>query len=330
MKACVLKGNEDLSCQEVENPIPAENEVLIKVKACGICSSDFARCFNNGAYFYPLILGHEFAGELVSGKNAGSHAVVFPLLPCFKCDACRQKEYTRCFDYKYLGSRCNGGMAEYVAVPEWNTKVIPTSLDFSVAALCEPTAVAVHSLKKLGDISNKSLCVCGSGTIGILCGLLAEKRGASVTFSLRNNRKKNFLESLGFSNFIYDADNQRLFNCVIECVGSVASINTAVKITEPGGKIVFVGNPEQDIVFSKEIYWKILRRELSISGTWNSSYKNDSVDDWDTAIDFLSNNQCLVKRLITDRFSLDDGMNAFISMKDSNKLHIKGVFINEK
>lgn len=330
MKACVLKGNENLSCQEVDMPVPTEGEVLFKVKACGICSSDFARVFKNGAYFYPLILGHEFAGEIASGANAGKNAVVFPLLPCFKCAACCEKEYARCSNYKYLGSRCNGGMAEYVAVPEWNVKIIPSSLDCSVAALCEPAAVAVHSLKKLGKINNQSVCVCGSGTIGILCGLLARQKGAAVTFSLRGDRKKSFLKSLGFSDFVYDTDDNCQFDSVVECVGSVSSINTTVKRAKSGGKIVFVGNPEEDVVFPKQLYWKILRSELSIYGTWNSSYKNAPIDDWDIAIDFLNANQHAVSTLITDRFLLDDGIEAFNAMKNNNGLHIKGVFINEK
>ena len=334
MKACVLEEKNIVTYKEIETPSVKENEVLVKIKACGICSSDFHRVYGNSAYFFPIVLGHEFSGEIIEcGTNVdagllGKKVVVFPLLPCNDCEFCRQKSYAQCKNYKYFGSRCNGAMAEYISVPTWNIKVMPDDMQCIVGALCEPAAVGVHAANKIDDFNNKTVCIVGTGVIGIICGIVAKTRGADVSFVIRNATKKEFLQSLGFKNFV-DANTEEKFDVVIECVGSNSSINSAVELVKPKGEIVFVGNPEGDITFNKAVYWKILRSELTVKGIWNSSYKNAEVDDWDMAIDFLYNNQDVVQKLVTNEFKLSDGISAFEQMRNGTSLNIKGVFINE-
>lgn len=338
MKACVLTNKNNIEYKEIETPIINDNELLIKVKAVGICSSDFNRVYSDSAYFYPLVLGHEFAGEIIKcGNNIdkkkylNKRAVVFPLLPCFECEYCKQKSYAQCKNYKYFGSRCNGAMAEYIAVPEWNVKLLPNNMPFEIGALCEPTAVAVNAISKITNLdSTKSICICGSGIIGIICGIIAKTYGANVTFLIRNIKKKEFLSKLGFSNFIEEKSNTQQYDIVLECVGSNKSINNCINIVKAKGEVIFVGNPEEDILFEKSCYWKILRAELTIKGVWNSHFKNIENDDWDKAIDFLYRNQNEIGKLITNKFQLSDGIKAFEIMKDKSQIHIKGVFINEK
>ena len=334
MKACVLENKNQIKYKEVENPVLRDNEVLVKIKACGICSSDFNRVFGNSAYFFPIILGHEFSGEIIdcfndeNKKLIGKRAVIFPLVPCNSCEFCEEKSYAQCKNYKYFGSRCNGAMTEYIAVPVWNIKLIPEELDFKIAALCEPAAVAVHTVNKIKNLENKSICISGNGTIGIICGILAKTKNANVTYIVRNEKKLNFLKELGFKNFINEADN-KTFDICIECVGSNNSIKNCIEKTKSKGEIVFTGNPEGDINLPQKTYWKILRSEISIKGVWNSSYKNNSQDDWDLAIDFLTKNQPEVSKLITHKFKLEDGINAFNALKQDSHIAIKGVFVNE-
>ncbi len=169
--------------------------MLVKVLACGICSSDFNRVYKDSAYFFPIILGHEFSGQIVEcGEGVedsyfNKKVVVFPLLPCNECEFCKEKHYAQCKKYSYFGSRQNGAMAEYISVPLWNVKVIPDDMSCSVAALGEPTAVAVHAVNKIDNISGKTVCISGSGTIGILAGMIAKSKGADVAIVLRNDRK---------------------------------------------------------------------------------------------------------------------------------------------
>ncbi len=335
MKACVLKENKVVECEEIAMVQNFENHVLIKVKACGICSSDFNRVYRNGAYFYPIVLGHEFSGEIVECGNRvnndllGKKAAVFPLLPCFECEFCLQKMYAQCKNYNYFGSRKYGAMAEYVTVPVWNIKVIPDDMDCTVAALAEPCAVAVHTVDKIDNLNNKTVCVSGSGTIGILIGLIAKIGGAEVSFILRNDKKLDFLKSLGFKNFVYEGTESKSFDTLIECVGANSSLENCVKYVKSKGQIILVGNPNGDMTLEKKLYWKILRSELNVCGVWNSSYKNSETDDWDKAIDFLYKNSSIVSKLITNKFKLEDGIKAFDEMVNSDKLCIKGVFINE-
>ena len=334
MKACVLEENNKITYTEIDTPQIKNNEVLVKVGACGICSSDFNRVYNNGAYFYPLVLGHEFSGTIVktgteiSADYINKKVVVFPLLPCFECEFCKQKMYAQCKNYKYFGSRCNGAMAEYIAVPIWNIKVIPNDMDFSTAALAEPCAVAVHAVNKIENINEKNICISGSGAIGIMAGLIAKSKGANVCFALRNNKKVEFLKSLGFDNYITE-DNNEEFDVVMECVGTNDSVTHCISLTKSKGQLILVGNPASDMHLDKKIYWKILRSEINVSGVWNSNYKNQEKDDWDSAIEFLYYNK-IVSKLVTNKYKLKDGIEAFNSMKNSKEICLKGVFENEE
>jgi L-iditol 2-dehydrogenase len=284
-----------------------------------------------------LILGHEFSGEIVDCANEtdksliNKKVVIFPLLPCFECEFCKTKHYAQCKKYSYFGSRQNGAMTEYISVPRWNIKVLPEQMAYEIGSLCEPTAVAVNAINKIKQIKEKNICISGSGTIAILCGLYAKSLGGNVSFVVRNHTKIEFLKAFGFNDFIMESsENICDKDVLIECVGSNSSLNNCIKLVRSHGQIILVGNPADNMTLDKKLYWKILRSELVINGVWNSNYKNSDVDDWDIAISFLNNNQDLVKKLITDRFSLDCGIKAFEQLRDKDKIHIKGVFINEK
>ena len=216
-------------------------------------------------------------------------------------------------------------MAEYISVPIWNIKVIPSDMRFDIAAMCEPTAVAIHAANKIQEYQNKKVCIIGTGIIGIIIGLIAKSRNAEVNFIIRNNQKEEFLKSLGFTSF-----GEQESDIVFECVGSNQSLEQYINTVKSKGQIVLVGNPYSDMTLPKKVYWKILRSEITINGVWNSSYKNQENDDWDNAIRFLYENQNQLSMLITDRFKLEDGIAAFNQMKNTDKLSIKGVFENEK
>lgn len=333
MKACVLLDKAKVKLQEIPPPSLKVDEVLVKVYACGICSSDFNRIYGDSAYFFPLVLGHEFSGKVVAcAENVdktiiGKKVVVFPLLPCNNCEFCKEKCYAQCEKYSYFGSRQNGAMAEYIAVPFWNLKILPEVLQYEVAALCEPTAVAINAINKIKNIKNKTICISGSGSIAILCGLYAQSKKADVAFIIRNDLKREFLKTLGLNKFI-TSNNKNRYDVLIECVGEQDSLINCIRFAK--SQIILVGNPSSDMNLSKKDYWKILRSEIVINGVWNSNYKNKKCDDWDRAINFLSKNQSRVSKIITDKFSLNDEIKAFEQLKNKNNIHIKGMFVNEK
>lgn len=341
MKACVLESENNLVCKDVSAPQVRLGEVLIDVKACGICSSDLDRVFKGGAYHYPLILGHEFSGEIVDVASdvprdyISKRVVVFPLLPCMNCYSCRKEHYAQCSHYNYLGSRCNGAFAEQISVPLWNCRTFAPSLDFRIAALCEPAAVAYHAVVQGNVRQNTSVCIVGTGAIAVLCGIWAREKGARVIFICRNERKRIFLNNMGFEECILDCTGseqsvKKLLNgegadIAMECVGTDCSLESAILSLKQRGTLVLVGNPEGDKYLKKEVYWKLLRSEITMKGTWNSSFASYD-DEWTKVIHGLEKSPSLFRSLITHQFSLDKCQEAFRVLSDEKEFSIKGMF----
>lgn len=322
MKAWVLKGIEDIEQTQVAMPLMNKGEALVKIRACGICSSDLDR-FHKGAYHYPLILGHEISGEVIEvAENVeksliGKKVVIFPLLPCNKCQNCLNNAFAQCENYSYFGSRRDGGFAEFLSVPLWNLKIFEDRFDFLKASLCEPAAIARHTALRL---QGEEICIIGSGVIGILIGIWAKLASFKVCFLVRNQIKAKFLEQLGFE--VIFSPNKKFDSC-IECVGSEESLQSCIEATKSRGKIILVGNPKGAMNLPQNTYWKILRQELQIQGIWNSDYPQD----WDFVLENLD--KIPAQKLITHTFKLEECQNAFKTLSSDSNFHIKGTFINE-
>lgn len=345
MKACVLEGINKLVYKEVPVPPLKAGEVLLKIKACGICSSDYARVYKTGTYKFPTIPGHEFCGEVVdvapdvSKDIISKRAAIFPLLPCNQCPACKEEHYAQCSNYNYFGSRCDGAFTEYLAVPLWNCQFFGTNLDFKVAALCEPAAVAYHAVDLGGIKEGQTICIVGTGTIAILCGIWAKQKGARVIFIGRNVRKKDFLDSIGFHECLLDVDgleneiqqatNDYGVDVALECVGSDRALTTAIISLKQRGTLILVGNPDSDNkVLDKKTYWKILRSELTVKGAWNSNYSSFN-NDWAKVLKELEANQNQFIKLITHTFTFEQCNYAFETMTNKSIFSIKGIFVND-
>ncbi len=153
MKALRLYAPGDLRLEDVPIPFPKPDEVLVRVLACGVCGSDIPRIFEHGTYKYPLVPGHEFSGIIEkvgseTGKDwVGRHVVIYPLIPCRQCSSCYSGLYTQCLNYDYLGSRRDGGFAEYVTVPRSNIIPAPDGVPGMLSAMTEPCAVALHAVR---------------------------------------------------------------------------------------------------------------------------------------------------------------------------------------
>ena len=344
MKACVLEDIGKLVYKEVADPVMKPGEVLMRIRACGICSSDIPRIFETGTYHFPTIPGHEFSGEIIDAydeKNKeliGRRAAVFPLIPCRECPSCKEEEYARCDNYDYFGSRCDGGMAELLAVPVWNLVFFSGSLDFSDAALCEPASVACHAVDRGGVGEGDTVIVVGTGTVGILEAFWARAKGAAKVILIgRSEEKLSFIRSLGFENVINvsEKDPEQTVreltggsgaDVCLECVGNPQAVNTAVICAKKGGRVVLTGNPSGDITFEKAVYWKILRNELTVIGTWNSSF-SEKINDWKKTIKYMENGQLPADKLVTHKFSLAETCKALDVLKDRNTFSIKAVLL---
>ncbi len=338
MRAWVLEGINDLRLEDVPEPVlkspEDDNKVILKVKAAGICGSDIQRVFKTGAYHHPLIPGHEFSGEVVeTGKNVtnafkGMRAGVFPLIPCMECDQCRIKMYQRCAKYDYLGSRSDGGFAEYVKVPEVNLIPIPDNVSYEAAAMLEPLSVAVHAIKKGMPLNTgkREATVIGLGTIGLFISVFLSHNGYIVKgLGNREDRRKLFT-GLGFPEEDYspvDSVEKTDSPLIFECVGKPEAYEKAVKIAPPGGSIISVGNPLSDMTLKKEVYWKILRSELTIRGTWNSSFTRDKDDDWHFVLNALSGEWIDPEKMISHVLPFEGLMEGLEIMRDKKEPYTK-------
>jgi L-iditol 2-dehydrogenase len=329
MNACVLHAVGDLRYEQVPLPQRKPDEVLINIKASGICGSDVPRVFEKGTYRFPTIPGHEFAGVVVEADSldlVGSRAAVFPLLPCKKCASCRAEEYAQCTQYNYFGSRCNGGFAETIAVPLWNLVPVPDTVTMEEAAMCEPAAVAHHAVMVGGISTGDTVAIFGAGPIGLILGQWAKAFGASlVVLADIDAYKVDFAKKFGFAHAINSRETDVLeyikqvtgghgVDVCIEGAGATASLEQCMGAAKTFGKVVLMGNPTGEMKLSQKGYWEILRKQLTLKGTWNSSYGSQA-NDWYEAIKAMSDGRLNLKPLISHRFTLSQCHEAFEVMR---------------
>ena len=347
MKACVLHSIADLRYEEVILPKVSKGEVLVKIKASGICGSDIPRVYTKGTYHFPTIPGHEFAGQIVKvGEGVNSElkdkkVAVFPLLPCMKCEQCQIGEYASCSNYNYFGSRCDGGFAEYIAVPVWNLVMVPESLSYEEAAMAEPASVAIHALRQAGIEIGDNVVIYGAGPIGLLLGQWARACGTDRVMLVDiDDKRVSFAKELGFKNvwnskngdpveWVMGINNGRKADLVVEGTGVSIALEQCLKSARPFGKVVAMGNPLGEMKLSQKGYWELLRKQLKIFGTWNSSYVSLPKNDWKLAIRAMEQGKINVKLFITHRFSLNDCNKALDMMRDKTEFFCKVMFINE-
>ena len=330
MKAHVLFGVGDLRYMDVKKPLPRKGEVLVAVKAVGVCGSDIPRIYETGAHRHPLIPGHEFSGIVTEAADpegerwVGKSVGVFPLIPCHKCEACSSGRYEMCADYDYIGSRRDGAFAEYVAVPVKNLIELPPNVSYGAAAMLEPLAVTIHAMRRARVDSNDTVAVCGLGTIGSLLSMVLADRGVKSLFLIGNKdiQRKNvegmgaFAKFVKFARFIdarredaskaiMDATGGRGVDVFFECVGKNETFAQALESVSGLGRVLLVGNPYSDMGLSKDVYWRILRKQLFLTGTWNSSFTHDTDDDWHYALERMEKGRIEPEKLISHPLTLD-------------------------
>lgn len=345
MKACVLHGVGDLRYEDARDPKPKPDEVLIRVEACGVCGSDIPRIFEKGTYRFPLIPGHEFAGEVVeAGVDAdpglvGKRFAVFPLVPCRQCPMCETGRYAQCSDYDYLGSRCDGAFAEYVTAPVWNLVRVPEGLCTEAAAMAEPAAVAIHAVERAGVAADDSVLAFGAGPIGLLIGMWAKAQGARRILLVDvDPAKVEFAQRLGFPD-AHDAGKGDLeawvkdetgggADVVIEASGSSPAYEQAMRCARPFGKVVLLGNPAGEMRLTQDGYWAILRKELTVLGSWNSTYGDLPGNEWKLALESMANGTIDVGPLITHRVPLEGLCDALEMMRRKSEFSCKVMVVN--
>lgn len=355
MKAWVLHDANNLKYEELSMPVPRDGEVLVKVKAAGICGSDIPRIYRDGAHKMPLVPGHEFAGEVVQvGKWVDElwlqkRVGVYPLIPCRECDSCKKGYFEMCKQYSYIGSRQDGAFAEYVTVPESNLIALPDTVTYEQAAMLEPMSVAVHAMRQAKPAQTDTVVVYGLGTIGLLLIIFLLEKGITNLLVIGNkNSQKDMMKKLGLPEeryfdsslstdlmqWVNEKTNGSGADVVFECVGKSDTFSQCIELAAPKGTVCVVGNPYTDMTLEKHVYWKILRNQLTIVGTWNSSFFKsvfhadeygyyDEATDWEYVIHKLEEGKISPEQLISHRVSLSELGGALRMMRDKSEEYIK-------
>jgi len=325
MKAARLHAIGKFQVDDVPKPEPVGEQLLLKVGACGICGSDIPRIFELGLSKpnYPLTLGHEFGGTIVAvGKDADQSLInrrgaIFPLIPCLKCSSCISGNYAMCENYDYLGSRSDGGFAEYCLIPSaWH--FVPTESDQTtdeMLAMTEPCTVAQHSMRTGNVCAGKGVLIFGAGPIGIMAARWAHIFGADpvllvdvaddkVQFGTEHGEKVINSMKEDVAETFKKLSGGKLADVVIEGTGSGPALGQAIECARPFGNIVLMGNPSHDTTIKLKQHSLILRKELHINGMWNSHFADTPINEWTYTVKMMDRGRMKVLDLITHRTDL--------------------------
>lgn len=330
MKAAFLTGLRQLEIREVEEPRPGPGDVLIQVKACGICGSDL-RTYNHGHAHvtYPAILGHEFAGvvaglgEGVHGLEAGNRITTNVAVPCGHCPECIAGRYNRCDSILSIGEDLAGGFAEYVLIPAQTVSRgsiahLPAEMSFEAATLAEPLCCVLNGQELAGVGVGDTVVVIGLGTIGCLHVLAARARGAqhiigvdrvperlTVAQRFKANQYVNAQEKDTVA-VVLEATGGRGADVTIVACGSHEAQQQAVAMAAKGGRISFFGGlPKDDphvLLDTNRIHY----REITVVGAFGATFPTLR-----QAVGLIASEAVPVADLISDRFPLEAISQAF-------------------
>lgn len=335
MKAAVVCANEDVRYMEYEEPAVHPGMVKIRVKVSGICGSDIPRVLNNGVHFYPIVLGHEFSGDVVEiGEGVtkikiGDRVSGAPLLPCLSCDDCQNGNYSLCKHYSFIGSREQGSNADYVVIPERNAIVFDKSISYEQGAMFEPSTVALHGLNLNEYQGGGFVAILGGGTIGLFTMQWAKIYGARkvVVFDINSSRlalaKKLGADEVvdttkeGFMEMAKELTEGHGFDYVFETAGAAPTMYMAFELAANKAHVCFIGTPHVTLEFSQKLWENMNRKEFKLTGSWMSYSAPFPGKEWELTAQYFASGQLKFDEgLIAHRFPMSKAQEAFMLYKE--------------
>lgn len=331
MKALYNMGERQMELREIPTPVPAQDEYLIKIHACGVCGSDYEGYLGHTARRLPgHIMGHECAGVVEMAPKGGvypvgSRVIPFSNLFCGTCNMCRMGKTNTCESADFLGVlETDGAMAEYLVTKEKYLLPIHDALSFEEAAAVEPLAVAYSAITQIDADALKnaeSVLVVGSGTIGLFAALvLAQLHGKNVVVSdmLENRLAKakqiGAVETINPGKQDFNAEvrritNNKLFPIVVEAVGTAVTARSSIEALRKNGTVIWVGSTQKEVEIN-----------MQHVVTWNLRIQGSCIytlETFQTCADLVSSGKIDVKPLITNRYSLENAAQAFYDLENN-------------
>ena len=326
MKALLLTDYRRLEFQEVDDPLVGPDDVLVSVKACGICGSDIhGYDGSSGRRIPPLIMGHEAAGVIqavgtnVDGFTVGDRVTMDSTISCGSCYFCDQGNVNLCENRQVLGVSCDayrrhGAFAELLSVPARICYRIPDELPFEHAALIEAVSIAVHAVARTPIQPGDSVVVVGTGMIGLLVVQAAMVAGAGSVIAIDlDPRRLELAKELGAA-VAFNASANNIAECVqkmtggrgadvaFEVVGASPTVQTAIDSVRRGGAVTLVGNLAPTIELPLQ---SVVTREITLAGTCGSA------GEYPECIELMSSEQIRVQPLITATTDLEQAAGWF-------------------
>lgn len=339
MKAAVLQGQGVLTYRDVPDPEPfGDRPVLVRVGAVGVCGSDLLRFGKGTAYHYPLVLGHEFSAVVEQAPadsrfGPGDRVAVFPLLANPDDPLTEVGEPALGTGYDYFGSRRDGGMSEFLYVPERNLVPVPRTMPLLHAAMVEPAAVALHAVLKLRVPASGTALVIGAGPIGALAAQWLRILGwTRVLVADVDPAKRAVTSDLGFETIDAAGDTARQavqltgsgVDAAVEASGLPLTLLQALEATAPRGQVLILGDLKGDVTIPRALVSSLIRRELTVLGTWNSKIAPAGHSEWDMVVSNIASGRLQVAPLISQAAPLQDAGRTFTDMLErrvwSNKV----------
>ena len=307
MKTAIILQPKKIELQEQPVPYPAQDELLVKVMASGICGTD-VHIFE-GEYLgsYPIIPGHELAGVVEQVGNSitrfkvGDHVAVEPNISCNNCINCLNNRQNFCLNWQAVGVTRPGGMAQYVCVPE-NAAFNIGDLPFEQGAFMEPLSCVLHGLERLDMQIAGRVAILGAGPIGLLLLQVLRLNGVSdVVVVDKNPDRAIFARSMGADRSLTNLGDLEHDACdaVVDATGVVAVMARTLDFVRPGGKILLFGVPPVGSRMNIEAF-PIFRKGLTILSSFTSLRNSHQ------ALDLLKSGRLRVENLISHHLTLEE------------------------
>ncbi|SEP17151.1 NADPH2:quinone reductase [Halogranum amylolyticum] len=328
MKAATLTDAHTVEIDDTERPEPGPNELLVKINACGVCTTDLHMYSGSLTVDYPMVPGHESAGEVaavgeeIDDFQTGDRVAINPSIPCNECRACKSGRENLCHDLTSLGGAAkhiiDGAFAEYVTVPVGNVESID-DLDYRTASFAEPLGCVINGIDQIDLTSGETVVVIGGGFIGqLLIQTLRTSGAGTIVLSEPVAERREIGRKIGADHAVDPSDENPAtaipdlvgdVDVAIEAVGFPETIQQAYALTGPGGRTLIFGVPPEDATVELSPF-NLFFEEREVVGSYSLT-----PNTFARAVTLLQNGRIDVDTLVTDEFGLDGIETAFEQME---------------